>query len=251
MGLQQADLPIAPRPVLLDHRSYAQPVVVQTWLEGDTSATPPTTNAGWTKLLAHYAAIHTLTPDQTGVRLPPAVLTADSPGACRSIVRQQVAALPSGQWPAALEALVRRFEVASFPEWPAAPTTLCHVDANIRNFIRRPDRWAAVDWENAGWGDPAFEIADLMTHPAYIEVPTWRWEWVIDAYCTLVDDPTAATRIRVYHKTLLVWWVARFARYLYEIPRGLDERLADRPAGWQQDVHARCEHYLGLAHSAL
>jgi hypothetical protein len=68
---------------------------------------------------------------------------------------------------------------------------------NIRNFIRRAGGWASVDWENSGWGDPAFEIADLMTHPVYAAVPPERWEWLIAVYCTARGDPGGQQRIRV------------------------------------------------------
>jgi thiamine kinase-like enzyme len=125
--------------------------------------------------------------------------------------------------------------------------TLCRVDANIRNFIRRPGLWASVDWENSGWGDPAFEIADLITHAAYIDVPAWRWEWLTDTYCTLVNHSDAAIRIRAYRKAMLVWWVARLARALVEIPQGRDVRLAPRSPNWEAEMHAKVEHYLSLA----
>jgi hypothetical protein len=65
-----------------------------------------------------------------------------------------------------------------------------------------------------------------------------------------VEDDSAAVRIQVYCNILLVWWAARLARYLYEIPRGQDRRLADWPVGWQADIKAKYEHYLGLAEAA-
>ncbi len=54
-------------------------------------------------------------------------------------------------------------------------------------------------------------------------------QWAINSYCGLV--------------------VGSLARYLYEFPRGLDERLASPPVDWPADVAARYEHYLGLAES--
>jgi thiamine kinase-like enzyme len=150
-----------------------------------------------------------------------------------------------------LQALVRRFEAARFAGWSDAPVALCWGDPNTRNLIRRPGLWAAVDWENSGWGDPAFDVAELMAHPAYMDVPPARWEWVMDAYCDLVGDAATAIRIQAHYRMMLVWWVARVARYLYEVPRGLDERLVARPAGWQADMRAKYEHYLGLAERVL
>jgi hypothetical protein len=37
-----------------------------------------------------------------------------------------------------------------------------------------PEAQAEPPLENSGWGDPAFEIAELMTHPAYEVVPPSR-----------------------------------------------------------------------------
>jgi hypothetical protein len=43
LALRQAGLSVAPEPLLLDRRRCAQPVVVQTWLEGEVSSEPPST----------------------------------------------------------------------------------------------------------------------------------------------------------------------------------------------------------------
>jgi thiamine kinase-like enzyme len=107
-----------------------------------------------------------------------------------------------------------------------------------------------VDWENSGWGDPAFELADMITHPAYATVPAERWSWLVEAYCARSDDPDTATRVRVYHRLMLIWWAARLARMLYEVPRGGDRRLAARPDDWQADIKAKYERYLELARAA-
>jgi hypothetical protein len=41
------------------------------------------------------------------------------------------------------------------------------------------------------------------------------------------------------------------SRFLYEWPRGQDQRLADRPQGWEADMRAKYAHYLGLAEGML
>lgn len=50
---------------------------------------------------------------------------------------------------------------------------------------------------------------------------------------------------------MLVWWVARFARTLYEVPRGGDQRLAGRPASWQAAAEAGYRRYCELARAEL
>lgn len=256
-ALHRAGFPIAPQPILLDRDSYEQPVVVLTWLEGEVSAAPPATEVEWHSLLQHLATLHAIRPDRITpgtiipggchMPLPQAVIDASSVAEGKDLVLQQMVLLPTDAQPVSLQVLVRRLEEARFPALPAASASLCRLDHNTTNYIRRPGLWGSVDWENSGWGDPAFGIANLITHPAYMEVPLSRWDWVIDAYCDLAQGDAIATRIRTHWKIMLVWWVARIARYLYEIPRGLDERLVSRPPGWQADMQAKYRHYLRWA----
>ena len=249
--LAEAGLAIAPEPVLLDRHSYPHPVVVQSWLPGDVLTAPPETDEAWHSLIAHFAAIHTITPAMTNTALPTAVLNARSRETCLELVHQQMELLPPEAQPLELHTLTRDLAASLGQDWPAAPTSLCRVDPNFSNIICRPETWASVDWENSGWGDPAFEIADLMVHPAYIDVPTSRWDWVLDRYCSLARDSGTAERICVYRKTMLIWWVARLARTLHEVPRGLDQRLVDRPANWEHDVRSKYRHYLCQAQSIM
>lgn len=81
--------------------------------------------------------------------------------------------------PSVLHRLISDLQSAAFPAWPPSQLTLCRVDPNLRNFVRRPDGWLSVDWENSGWGDPAFEIADLLAHPTCLVVTGERRRWVM------------------------------------------------------------------------
>jgi aminoglycoside phosphotransferase (APT) family kinase protein len=245
-ALRQSGLSSAPEPILLDRTRYDQPVVVQSWLDGVVRDTPPATDDEWEKLAQHLASVHTVRPDNTRNPLPWATIHASAAEEGRRRVREQVARIPRRAQPASLRAILQRFEASQFPEWPSAPVALCRLDNNVTNYIQRPGQWASVDWEYSGWGDPAFDVANMMTHVAYMETPACRWPWVQDTYCGLVEDETASLRIQTYCEILLVWWVARLARYRYELPRGRDQRLADWPAGWQADIEAKYDHYLGL-----
>jgi len=49
---------------------------------------------------------------------------------------------------------------------------------------------------------------------------------------------------------MLIWWVARLARMLYEAPRGGDQRLVTRPDGWLEDIRQKYGRYLELARAA-
>lgn len=249
-ALREAGLSIAPEPILLDRTHYRQPVVVQSWLEGEVTNTPPSADDEWHRLAQHLASVHIVTPDRIQQQLPWTTINANTAEEGMWRVREQVARIPVEAQPASLRALLARFEASRFPEWPQAPVTLCRLDNNITNYIRRRGPWASVDWEYSGWGDPAFDVANLLTHVTFQDVAaSWRTSFA-GCYCGLVEDERAAVRIQVYCDILLVWWAARLARFLYEIPRGRDQRLAEWPAGWQADYEAKYERYLRLAELA-
>jgi thiamine kinase-like enzyme len=222
---------------------------VQSWLNGTVTSDPPDSDADWQCLLDHFAHIHRFTPEQTTIKLAPPVLNCQTAAQGIEHTRWQMQQLPEP--PPELQALFDKLENTSYPDWPSPTLALCRTDPNTLNFVRRADHWRSVDWENSGWGDPAFEIADMMIHPAYIPVSTTRWEWVIKRYAEQVADVMVERRIRTYYRILAVWWVARMARYLYEIPRGLDQRLVERPADWLAQAEQKYTHYLDLAQNLI
>ena len=246
-ALRQAGLDVAPEPVLLDRTTFNQPVVVQTWLASETGSVPET-DEDWQAMARHLASIHSVTPGNSGLNLPNCSIDARTAEQAKARLREQVALLPQPAQPEALRALVHRLDVVRFSDWDTAPVTLCRLDNNIANYVRRSGTWASVDWEYSGWGDPAFDVANLITHVEFRQVPHERWEWFVDRYCALLpDDETAPARIRTYCEILLVWWVARLARYLHDIPSGRDQRLAVWPEGWREDINAKYAHYVRRA----
>lgn len=241
----------APIPIMVDMDRYRQPVVVQSYVTGAVYVTPPETDDEWQSLIECLARIH-----QVQYRLDapirPGVINAHSVATARQLIQTQLDAIPFGAHPATLRELIRALDATTIPELPPIPLVLCHVDSNHRNFVRTPDGVVAVDWENSGWGDPAFEIAELIAHPAYLTVPDSRWQWVIDAYCRTYDDPQAMRqRIETHLRMYRVWWVARFARYLYDVPRGRDQRLVARDSDWLSDMQMKYDRYLAGAWRGL
>jgi len=250
-ALRQVGLRVAPAPLLLDRERYPLPVVVQTWLEGEVVDAVPASDSEWELLLRHLVAVHRVTPDTVNVELPTATINAYNVPEGRQLIHEYVAAIPSEEQPDTLRELLQRFETALLPEWDEKRVTLIRLDNNTLNVIRHPDGWLSVDWENSGWGDPAFDVANLMTHAAYLDVLPSRWEWVAERYCALVDDDTASTRIWTHYTIMAVWWTVRMARYLYEMPRGLDTRLVEWSAKWLAEIQVKYERYVQLADGLL
>lgn len=243
-GLAEAGLEIAPSALWLDEVIFSQPVVVQSWLAGQVLQSPPENKADWHSLLSHYGAIHSLKKGESNSKIKNALLSFQNGQQGKAFVLQSVAVLPKDARPSILSELLQWFEAWEPDFFPEPTLSLCRVDANWRNFIRQENQWRSVDWENSGWGDAAFEIADLMTHPAYMDVDSADWPFVVEAYANLTHDPSCIMRINIYKIEMQMWWLIRWARYLYEVPRGLDERLSKRPDNWKPEVERKMAIYV-------
>ncbi|MBX3081298.1 MAG: aminoglycoside phosphotransferase family protein [Anaerolineae bacterium] len=250
-ALQEAGLSIAPVPIYMDRDGYALPVIVQSYLEGAVSAEPCADDEEWNDLITYYAMLHSVNPDNVQTSLRGAVLSMYSAEQAKLTLYEQLARLPANEHPPELGAILASVEQRRWPTWRTPPIRLSRSDPNPSNFVRCMRGWKSVDWENSGWGDPAFEIADMMTHPAYMSVTAERWEWVIAAYCRAVGDPNAEVRIRTYYALMLAWWVVRFARYLYELPRGVDRRLVTLAPDWHETTQQKYTHYVQLARQQI
>lgn len=248
-ALRKLGLRLAPAPIWLEPDRYPHPVVVQEWLAGEALTAPPQTDAAWERLLRLYAVVHTVTPEMTDLPIQTGVFAATSLGEAEQLVFKQADLIPQYARPTELQALLASLESVPTPD-VRAERALCHVDANVSNFIDSGELYAA-DWEGSGWSDPAFELANMMTHPAYLNVPSSRWEWIVSTYARLCQTDATTERIKAYYPYLVVFWVARFARTLHEIPKGLDQRLVQRPGNWQEEVTRKYEYYLALAQSLL
>jgi aminoglycoside phosphotransferase (APT) family kinase protein len=240
----------APRPIMLEATRYSKPVVVQTYVDGAVLTAPPRDDAEWLALIACLVRIHQV-PMAGGTQIQPAFINADSVAAGRQMIRTQLTAIPEDAWPATLHELVWALDAIVMTDLAPVPLTLCHVDSNHRNFVQTTAGMVAVDWENSGWGDPSFEIAELIAHPAYLTVPADRWQWVIDTYARLMGHPHVRERIATHLRIYRVWWAVRLARYLYEVPRNRDERLVARDADWFDDMQRKYARYVADAWAGL
>ena len=242
---------LAPQPLLLDRDRYPQQVIVQSWLEGESSDAAPTDDAAWDTLSRHLLEIHSLPIEQGHPAIRPVVLFVTSSADALRAISFQHNCLPRTEWPPAVNDLVDQAQLLSWPRWPRPPLRLCRGDPNIRNFIRRPFSWASVDWEYSGWGDPAFEIADFLVHAAHLTWPRRQARRLVDLYCAHNNDTAIRERIAVYEPLMLIWWTLRLGRLLPEARSGVDRRLAQRPHSWFEEPLELQELYLQLAVDAL
>ena len=242
---------LAPRPLLLDCDRYPQQVIVQSWLDGDSSDAMPADDTAWESLCRHLLEIHSLPKSPGRPDIRPVVLYVTSASDALRAISFQHGRLPRAGWPQAVNDLVDQALSISWPHWPRPPLRFCRGDPNIRNFIRRPDSWASVDWEYSGWGDPAFELADLIVHAAHVNWPRRQTRFLVDLYCAHSNDATIRERIPVYETLMLVWWTLRLGRLLPEAQSGVDTRLAGLSHSWYQERLDLQKNYLQLAAAAL
>lgn len=249
--LHTLPMPLAPAPVHFDDARYAQPVVVQTWLAGEVRAEPPRTRDEWQKLIDHLVSIHEVALEHAArfaIALVNANLSPSSPRALAELAREVTDAMPDNARSAAMRDVLRLLGRSKLSD-AAGPARLIRCDANTLNFIRRDDGWRSVDWENSGWGDPAFEMGEMMTHPKYLDVDEATWHWFIEAYCAATGE--TVTRIRAYRAAMLAWWAATCERNLWLNDADAHGRLVQRPADWREHVRRLHEHYCAAAIAVL
>jgi Ser/Thr protein kinase RdoA (MazF antagonist) len=247
--LSRRGLELGPAPVLLECERYALPLVVQSWQPGERLSGPPATEQGWGGLLAHYAAIHTVAYARADQQIKPAVLNfACASDGCERVAGA-IARMPDEAWSAELRELRARFERRLWPEWPPPRMVLCRVDPNPTNFVFQGEHCWSVDWENSGWGDPAFEIGDLLAHPAMLDVPGERRRWVAARYAELSGVSSDALRAWAYFCLMVCDWAFFFARKAFEYRDGRRNasRLVDRPESWYTGLPDQRDAYVRLA----
>lgn len=84
-------------------------------------------------------------------------------------------------------------------------------DMRFANVIARPDgRLALVDWEDSMLGDPAFDLADMLTAPNQEDLVPWRawapiWRRCFDAH--RAADPRMAERAARHAQICAIYWL--------------------------------------------
>jgi aminoglycoside phosphotransferase (APT) family kinase protein len=261
---------LAPVPVAFAPEGpLPQPAIISQWVEGASLTAERLTASQLDDLVLAVARIHRIRP-AAGLEFltawhQPANFTdylAEARGfldpvrAWAAGVAGQTRDLPS--WVADLPELLPLIEVtlddAEREARAAGPTigglavpALIRIDGNLDNVLRRADgRLIFVDWEYSGWGDPAFDLAELRWHPRTLNIAQADWEAALNAYPAPADDADFRRRLAVYSHLLPVWWVARSALYLLE---GIGQtqgrkRLVRLPARVFRQLRGQLDGYL-------
>ncbi len=121
-------------------------------------------------------------------------------------------------------------------------TVLCHNDLNRENLVcDASGRWWLVDWEYAGCGDPAFDLASFAS----------QHEFGPDALAALTNEYRAAGGRMEPDRLTLARWAFDYVQWLwYRAFPGLEEwpdpiGLADRAGTLAAALHERAS---GLPH---
>ena len=85
-----------------------------------------------------------------------------------------------------------------------APRVFARSDPNLANCLFHQGRVTMVDWEYAGLGDAAIELADVVEAQPSRTVPDHDWAWFLRQFS--VDPPrfAAARRLAALHWTYLL-----------------------------------------------
>lgn len=194
---------LAPVPLWYDHNpeGLARQVNVYGWVEG----TAHTDAQGASVELAQaVASIHTGDPSAVQ-RFSPHPFNLDffwrieqaSMAAVTAWLEQaglQPVAAPYAQLCSAAAQIVDQ----ALPLWASAPATPVHGDLRLEHAIVGPRGVCFVDWEMAGLGDPALEIAQFLQRSRTLTGVDTLAIWV-DAYLAAADLPGLEQRIAAYN----------------------------------------------------
>jgi aminoglycoside phosphotransferase (APT) family kinase protein len=124
---------------------------------------------------------------------------------------------------------------------------LVRLDGNLDNIMRDPEgEFVFVDWEYSGWGDAAYDLAELRWHPRGLQIGQKQWDVALAAYEPPPGDTTFAERLRVYSQLVPARWVGRSAVHLLEGAGQTSRRrrLAPVPQRMYRSVRKQLDVYL-------
>jgi hypothetical protein len=269
VALQAAGLQTAAEPIVFaPDGPLPQPVIACRWVSGSSLMAQALDDRDLAMLICELEAIHG-TPPPPGIEplvawgQPSgyAVYLAEIQSSLDKVCRWAAAAgtdlgrLPN--WVADLPARLPLFEqVAAGAQATVAQAgsdgtypvkALVRLDGNPDNIVRDgTGQFVFIDWEYSGWGDAAYDLAELRWHPRNLQISQQRWENTLAGYRPHPDDPGFRARLAVYSQLVPAHWVGRSAVHLLEGAGliGGRPRLARVPVRMYRAVRKQLDNYL-------
>lgn len=268
-ALRAAGLKLAPEPVAFaPDGPLPQPAIVYRWVNGEMLSEVPLIQADLQALVAALGQVHRTPAVAQCERLAAwrrpagyAACLAEIQGAIGEM--QEWVASPAAQqtdrpgWVADLPAIVpliagavRQAEVlvaeaSTSGQYPVP--ALVRADGSLDNVLRTGSgALIFLDWESSGWGDPAYDLAELRWHPRNQQIPQRSWEAALATYDPPPDDQTFAERLAIYSRLLPLWWIGRSVLHLIEGVKQITgyTRLVPVPTRMYRSVRTQLDSYL-------
>jgi hypothetical protein len=268
-ALRAARLPLAPEPVAFVRDGHLpQPVMVCRWVDALPLSSAKLTSSELATLVCQLNEIHRC-PPVPGSEVFLAWHQPASYGAYLAEIQASLARVRSWAsdlpgrgknlpiWVSDLPALLPLLEAAFVLAEDAVHRAstqggypvqaLVRVDGNLDSVVRDTEgRFLFLNWEYSGWGDPAYDLAELRWHPRAGWIEQTQWDAALDSYVPHTGDSLFSERLAVYSQLLPAWWVGRSALHLLEGAGQLSgrPRLARVPARMYQAVRTQLDRYL-------
>ena len=198
--------PPAPRPVWRSDRED-HPAIVMTFAAGTPLGGVRLQSRQLDAVAAALADLYRITPaDVTGA--VPLVAT-PAPAMLRRIQRTCTALTdPADPGQAPLIELWQRWSTGPDPALIRVPVpqVFGRGDPSLANLLWDGAELTLLDFEYAGWSDPAYELADLIEHPQSCATPDHAWHSLVDRFGF---DPDARARHHAARRMLALFWLAR------------------------------------------
>lgn len=232
MALHTAGQGISPKPLHIEHEPgglSGVSLLVSTWVPGKPLEGPPAPQdkRKWRDILYALSAAHKLKPERTSTPIADAIMPIYNPVDLAVVLEERRARLPNGLLGALTHEQINQLlqlVISSAPEqWGInVPVGLILCDPNPHNMLAHDGLIRLVDWENSGWADPAFEIADLCAQPLYFDLPEETRAWIRAEHGRILNDKTLAQRAEIYERMMNIFWVLKMTDAL---TGGVSDRL--------------------------
>lgn len=206
---------VSPAPLLL-LESYIVPdvdVLITEWLPVEDITVGESLNKiQWTAILHTLLKVHQITPKSARVQLAAALHHVEHPLDYLERLQQDCESLKSQsqdhdllKW---VGNVLNHLKQSIPHRWAGdVSTVLIHGDWQLHNFAMADGDVRFFDWEKAGWGDAAMDIATLLTHASFADVSPIDQRWLTTTYQNMMGNEGFARRVDVYTQLLDVEWL--------------------------------------------